>query len=227
VLTARRVRRIAVVLVALVFLYFAVTFVRVWSATRRGMPDKAGAIVVLGAAQYNGTPSPVLEGRLDHAIELYEAGIAPIIVVTGGRQPGDRFTEASAGDRYLQQHGIPKDALRLESQGSSSWESLAAAARFLVKEGITDVVLVSSPYHALRTEQIAAEVGLHGQASPADEHEGFFDRVGHLMRETAAVGIGRIIGHRRLVDLDAAEGDDYLRRTFPRSSSQSGLSRAA
>lgn len=198
----RRVRRIALGLAALLVLYFGVTFVQVWSASHSAAPDHAGAIVVLGAAQYNGEPSPVLKGRLDHAIELYEAGVAPVIVVTGGRQPGDRFTEASASDRYLQQHGIPQSALRLESQGSSSWESLAAAARFLVKEGITDVVLVSSPYHALRTEQIAGEVGLHGQASPADEHEGFVPRIAHLARETLAVGLGRIIGHRRLVDLD-------------------------
>lgn len=198
----RLVRRIATVVGALLVLYFAVTFVQVWSASRAGSPTSSEAIVVLGAAQYDGAPSPVLRSRLDHAIELYDAGVAPIIVVTGGNQPGDRFTEASAGDRYLQQHGVPASALRLETQGASSWESLAAAARFLRNEGITEVVLVSSPYHALRTEQIAAEVGLHGVASPADETEGIGSRTYHLVRETLAVGIGRVVGHRRLVDLD-------------------------
>jgi uncharacterized SAM-binding protein YcdF (DUF218 family) len=198
----RLVRRIAAVAVALLVIYFGVTFVQVWSASRAEGPDSADAIVVLGAAQYDGQPSPVLRSRLDHAVELYEAGVAPIVVVTGGNQPGDRFTEASAGDRYLQQHGIPASAMRLETQGSSSWESLAAAARFLRDEGITDVVLVSSPYHALRTEQIAAEVGLHGSASPADETAGIGSRTYHLARETLAVGIGRVLGHRRLVDLE-------------------------
>lgn len=203
----RLVRRILVGIVALVVIYFGVTFVQVWSASRSGWPKHAGAIVVLGAAQYNGKPSPVLEGRLDHAIELYRARVAPVIVVTGGRLPGDRFTEASASDQYLQRHGIPKDALRLESQGTSSWESLASAARFLIKEGITDVVLVSSPYHALRTQQIAGEVGLHGRASPAAEHEGFGPRLVHLAREAVAVGIGRIVGARHLVDLDVKVKD--------------------
>jgi vancomycin permeability regulator SanA len=127
----RLLRRIVLGAVVLVVLYFGVTFVQVWRASHATGPDSAEAIVVLGAAQYNGSPSPVLRSRLDHAVELYEAGVAPIIVVTGGRLPGDRFTEASAGDRYLQQHGVPQSALRLESHGSSSWESLAAAARFL------------------------------------------------------------------------------------------------
>ena len=198
----RLVRRVGALVVALLVVYFGVTFVQVWRASRASGPDAAQAIVVLGAAQYDGEPSPVLKSRLDHAVELFEAGVAPIIVVTGGNQPGDRFTEASAGDRYLQQHGVPASALRLETQGASSWESLAAAARFLREEGITDVVLVSSPYHALRTEQIAAEVGLDAEASPAEETAGFASRSYRLARETLAVGIGRLVGHRRLVDLD-------------------------
>lgn len=198
----RVVRRVGALFVALLVVYFGVTFVQVWSASRASGPDAAQAIVVLGAAQYDGEPSPVLKSRLDHAVELFEAGVAPVIVVTGGNQPGDRFTEASAGDRYLQHHGVPASALRLETQGESSWESLAAAARFLREEGITDVVLVSSPYHALRTEQIAAEVGLDAEASPAEETAGLGSRSYRLARETLAVGIGRLVGHRRLVDLD-------------------------
>lgn len=198
----RLARRIATIAVALLVLYFGVTFVQVWSASRASGPDSADAIVVLGAAQYDGQPSQVLRSRLDHAVELFQAGVAPIVVVTGGNRPGDRFTEASAGDRYLQRHGVPASAMRLETQGSSSWESLAAAARFLRAEGITDVVLVSSPYHALRTEQIAAEVGLDGHASPAPETAGIGSRAYRLARETLAVGIGRVLGHRRLVDLE-------------------------
>ncbi|HYD09922.1 MAG TPA: YdcF family protein, partial [Acidimicrobiales bacterium] len=109
----------------------------------------------------------------------------------------------SAAAGYLISTGIPESALRLESQGTSSWESLAAAARLLRTEGITDVVLVSSPYHALRTEHIAAEVGLDGDASPSADHQGVVARLGSLTKETLAVGVGRIVGHRRLVDLDA------------------------
>ena len=183
---------------ALVVLYFGVTFVQVWLASRADHAREADAIIVLGAAQYDGRPSPVLQARLDHAIALYEDGIAPVIWVTGGRLAGDRFTEASAGLSYLLQHGVPDDAVALESQGTSSWESLAATARYLRADGTTEVVLVSSPYHALRTEHIAAEVGLSGHASPA----GGGNTVLRLGRETLAVGIGRIVGHRRLVDLE-------------------------
>lgn len=198
----RLVRRIALGLAAAVVLYFGVTFVQVWRASNDRDVLPADAIVVLGAAQYDGRPSPVLQARLDHAIDLYHQGIAPLIVVTGGRLPGDRFTEAAAAASYLIRAGVPEVSLRLESQGTSSWESLAAAARFLRAERITDVVLVSSPYHALRTEHIAAEVGLDGHASPSHEGTAFLRRLGQLGKETVAVGLGRVIGHRRLVDLD-------------------------
>jgi uncharacterized SAM-binding protein YcdF (DUF218 family) len=200
-----RVVRLLALAGLLVVGYFAVTFTQVWAASRRDGARPAEAIVVLGAAQYDGRPSPVLQARLDHAAGLYADGVAPVIVLTGGRQPGDRFTEASASARYLRRAGIPESALRLETEGRNSWQSLAAAARFLRAESITEVVLVSSPYHSLRVEHIAAEVGLDGHASPA---AGAPDRAtfGHLLHETLAVGVGRIIGYRRLVDLDSRVG---------------------
>ena len=204
----RLLRRAAFVAIALLVLYFGITFLQVWSASRSDHAHKAQAIVVLGAAQYNGRPSPVLEARLQHALELWQRGIAPKIVTTGGNRPGDRYTEASTGASYLLRHGVPESAIELETQGASSWESLAAAARFLRKEGITDVVLVTSPWHALRTEKIADEVGLHGRASPAPDHETFGKRLYHLGRETLAVGVGRVVGHRRLVDLSPRRAEE-------------------
>jgi uncharacterized SAM-binding protein YcdF (DUF218 family) len=197
--------RLGIVLVVVVAGYFAVTFFEVWRASHRDDAHPADAIVVLGAAQYDGRPSAVLRARLDHAASLYRDEVAAVIMLTGGRQPGDRFTEASAAAGYLSRAGIPESALRLETGGTNSWQSLAAAARVLRAEGLTDVVLVSSPYHSLRVEHIAAEVGLHGDASPALDAP---DRAtfGHLLRETVAVGVGRIIGYRRLVDLDDRVG---------------------
>ena len=117
--------------VALVFVYLAVTFVQVWMASRRDGARPSQAIIVLGAAQYDGRPSPVLAARLDHAIELYRKHIAPVIVVTGGREPGDRYTEAGASADYLHRHGIADTAILRETTGRTSWESLEAAARFL------------------------------------------------------------------------------------------------
>jgi uncharacterized SAM-binding protein YcdF (DUF218 family) len=190
--------RLGLVVGAAGFVYLVVTFVQVWSASRHDGARPAQAIIVLGAAQYDGRPSPVLAGRLDHAAELYADGIAPIVVVTGGRQPGDRFTEAAASANYLTEHGVPADAIEREVQGESSWESLAAASRFLRADGITDVVLVSDPYHALRIAGIADELHLDAVVSPADTPSSF----GSLLRETAAVAVGRIIGYDRLVRLD-------------------------
>lgn len=195
--------RTALVVGVLVALYLGFTFFQVLQASRRDEARPAGAIVVLGAAQYDGTPSPVLKARLDHAVELYEQGLAPVVAVTGGRQPGDRATEASASAGYLIGQGVPESSLRLESSGTNSWQSLAATARFLQRDGITEVILVSSPYHALRTERIAEEVGLDGHASPAlDSPESGAVELVKMGRETLAVGIGRIIGFRRLVNLD-------------------------
>ena len=198
----RRLFALAVIVVVLVAGYVTVTFVQVWQASRRDEARPAQAIIVLGAAQYDGRPSRVLKARLDHAAALYEAHIAPLIVLTGGRQPGDRFTEASAGMAYLTRAGIPDSALRLESNGRNSWQSLAAAARILHQEGIRRVVLVTSPYHSLRVERIAHEVGLEGHASPASDAP---DKAtfGRLTHETLAVAVGRVIGFRRLVNLDA------------------------
>lgn len=191
--------RMALLLGAVAAVYVAVTFVQVWQASRRDEARPAQAIIVLGAAQYDGRPSPVLARRLDHAAALYEEGVAPLIVVTGGRRPGDRFTEAEAGANYLEEAGVPGGAIEREVQGDNSWESLAAAARFLRADGITSVVLVSDPYHAMRIDGIAHELGLDAVVSPA----GSGSALGPLVRETAAVAVGRIIGYDRLVRIDA------------------------
>ncbi len=114
--------------VGLCLLYYAVTLIQVVRAGRTTDPDPAEAIVVLGAAQYDGRPSPQLASRLDHALELYEAGLAPVVMVTGGNQPGDRFTEAEASANYLVDRGVPESAIMREDAGHTTFESLAAAA---------------------------------------------------------------------------------------------------
>ena len=194
--------RVALALVALVLAYLVVTFLQVWNATNRDGSDPAQVIIVLGAAQYDGRPSPVLAGRLDHAIELYRAGVAPTIVVTGGKQEGDRFTEAFAGFTYLRQAGVPEEDILREEQGDNTWSQLAAATRFLGELGIRSAVLVSDDYHAYRLDRIAHELGLVAQVSPVDPRLSTGARIRAMTRETVAVGVGRIIGFRRLVDLD-------------------------
>ena len=195
--------RVAMVLVSIAVLYGTVTFVQVYQASTHDSREPTEAIIVLGAAQYNGVPSPVLQGRLDHAIELFEADIAPFIVVTGGNQPGDEFTEAAAGFRYLRENGVPEASILREEQGTNTWEQLAAATRFLRERGIGSALLVSDDYHALRLEAIAEELGLDAEVSPVDPGLSFTGEMKAFGRETAAVGLGRIIGFRRLVNLDA------------------------
>ena len=111
--------------------YVAVTATQVVAASRRDSRDPADAILVLGAAQYDGRPSPALRARLDHAAELFADGVASVIWVTGGQQRGDRFTEASASADYLTERGVPADALVEESTGRTSYESLQGVAAIL------------------------------------------------------------------------------------------------
>jgi len=194
----RRVSLYVLVFVVVAVAYVGVTFVQVWQASNDDGVREAEAIVVLGAAQYDGTPSPALQNRLDHAFDLYEQGMAPLIVVTGGRQDGDRFTEATVGYNELRSRGVPDDAIRKEVQGRTTYESLAATARFLRAEGIDDVLLVSGPSHSKRLAGIAGDVGLSASISPAEGKASFRS----LVRETAAVSLGRVVGYRRLDRFD-------------------------
>lgn len=199
----RWVPRAAALLAAVLVLYVALTGVQVWAAAHRDEAGAAEVIVVLGAAQYDGRPSPVLAARLDHAVDLYERDVADSIVVTGGSRPGDRFTEAAASARYLSARGVPGGAVERETTGGSSYESLAATARFLRDDGVHDVLLVSDPYHALRIRTIAEDVGLDARVSPTPG--GLYSwesRVRNLVRETGAVALGRLVGFRRLDRLD-------------------------
>ena len=175
--------------------YMLTTFFEVWLAANYHQKKTGEAAVVLGAAQYNGEPSPVLQGRLDRAAELYESEEVSLVVVTGGGQSGDTTTEANAGYRYLRRTAsLPDEDLRLEVQGGSTYESLAAAARFLEEEEISEIVLVTDPFHAKRAELIAEEVGLSvgvvTTSAPAS--------LERLVQEAGAVAFGRVVGFRRL-----------------------------
>ncbi len=190
-----RPARLLGVLLALSFLYLIANFVDVWVASGSSSDSDASAAIVLGAAQYNGEPSPVLQGRLDLAAELYDSKRVEFVVVTGGSQAGDVTTEAKASYDYLRLVAdIPDEQLKLEVQGTSTYESLAAASRFLGQSGLTDVLLVTDPYHARRSELVAREVGLQADAVITNADSS----LSRLIRESGAVAAGRIIGFRRL-----------------------------
>ena len=203
-------------LAALTAVYLIVTFVQVLQAAGRDQARPVQAIVVLGAAQYNGRPSPVLRARLDHAAALYGRGLAAEVVVTGGKQVGDRSTEASVSADYLARHGVPQESILREVKGRSSWQQLAAAAVFLKRRGITRVLLVSDGFHSARIAGIAHELGLTGYTSPATASPiRGIGRLPYLGKETLAVAAGRLIGYRREAGISTA-AESAAGRVSPR-----------
>ncbi len=182
--------------------YVGITAAQVMAAGRADQREPSDAIVVLGAAQYDGRPSPVFQARLDHALLLYQSGVAPYVAVTGGKQPDDRWTEASSAYNYLTDRGVTDSAILRIPDGQDTWESLAATARILRERELEGVILVSSPSHALRTKVIAEELGLSVQLSPTNSDPASPQRqIRNGVRETAAVALGRLVGHRRLANL--------------------------
>ncbi len=166
--TFRTIALVTLVVVAIVIAYPLWLGYRIWDQSHKDEVVGADAIVVLGAAQYDGVPSPVFEARLDHALYLYNEGLSDIIIVTGGKQAGDRFTEAQAGENYVTAEGVPGDAVLAESEGRTTFQSLRAVRAIAAQQGVSSVLLVSDPLHSERIKRIASDLGFEGvYASPA------------------------------------------------------------
>lgn len=182
--------------------YVGLTTFEVWRVGRHSGSPTADAIVVMGAAQYDGRPSPQLAARLDHVIELWNAKVAPAVIVTGGQQPGDRFTEAGASAAYLVDHGIPKSSIREEDTSRSTWEAFVNIKAMLATTDhspIRRIVIVTDPFHSLRSQLIAEENGFVASTSATRTSPVVGGKAleKHL-KEGCGVAIGRIIGFRRL-----------------------------
>lgn len=141
---------------------------RIWQQSHDDEQHSADAIVVLGAAQYNGDPSPIFRARLNHAAFLYDLGMSDTVIVTGGKQPGDNFTEAEAGNRFLSEDkGVPADAIT-EVGGQTTWESLKQVADVAEETDVESLLLVSDPLHGYRIKTMANDLGFEETyASPA------------------------------------------------------------
>ncbi len=164
------------------------TAVRVWQVARIDDYTPAAAIVVLGAAQYSGTPSTVFEARLSQAASLFEEGVAPEIVTVGGKQEGDLYTEAASGRNYLIEQGIPADSIVAVEEGSDTLESIESVSEMLLARGMSSVVLVSDPWHSLRTRTMARDAGLEAWTAPTRTGPAVYTR------ESQAHGIARETG---------------------------------
>lgn len=161
--TGRRI--LAAALLALLAIW-VLTMAEIVITGRRDEARPAAAIVVLGAAQYVGRPSPVLRARLDHAIGLWRAGLAPRLIVTGGRGEGDTTSEAAVSRRYALRRGVPDSAIVLENTGRTTRESLRGVAAIMSRQSRRDVILVSDPFHMLRLAIQARRFGLEPLTSP-------------------------------------------------------------
>jgi uncharacterized SAM-binding protein YcdF (DUF218 family) len=164
-----RVLRHALVLVVLAgVIVYTISLVMVLVVSQQDERRPVDAIVVLGAAQYNGRPSPVLRARLNHALSLYREELAPLVVVTGGIGRGDTTSEAVVGQRYLVVHGIPEGAVVAQGEGRTTMASMSAVTAWLHARGLRRVLLVSDPFHMFRLRLEARRTALEAYTSPTE-----------------------------------------------------------
>ena len=162
-------RRTVVVLALVAALAWLASLGAVFAAAHRDEAAPADAIVVMGAAQYDGHPSPVFRARLDHAATLFRRGLAPLVIVTGGVGLGDTVSEAVVGRRYLLAAGLRGTAVEAESAGRTSAPSVAAAAGRVRGRGGSRAIFVSAGFHMLRLAFLARRFGVHALGSPAPD----------------------------------------------------------
>lgn len=167
------------------FLVLALTLTQLglWSSQAQsvGGPCPVDTLLVMGAAQYDGVPSPVFARRLDKALRLYRAGCAPRILVTGGNKPGDRFTEGEAGARYLREHGVPEHALLSETESRSSFQNLSFSLPLVSGDRL---LIVTDDLHAPRTRLLAKHLGLEAEVVTVETHG---PQLSYRLREVAGV----------------------------------------
>ena len=156
---------------------------RIWQQGLQDETRPAGAVVVLGAAEYNGRPSPIYQARLQHAVDLFHTGNYRFLMVTGGKQPGDRTTEAAVGRQFAIDQGVPADRILSEDQGRNTRESLDAVRTTLAAHSVRDAVFVSDRSHMLRVLRIAADLGIQAYGSPATDSPGDSDPI-HVVEIT-------------------------------------------
>jgi len=190
--------RIGALLLAAIVLYFGVTLVQVWLTSRQYNPRQAGAILVMGAAQYDCVPSPDLRARLDQALTLYHQGYAHLIMLTGSKQPGDACTEAESGAMYLEKKGVPSTAI-LEAGGNDSYENIQDAVPGLRAHDVRVVLVTTDPFHEDRSMAIASSFSLSPSPTPTQTSPiTGWSTVPYFAKEAVGVGLGRVIGFNHL-----------------------------
>ena len=166
--------------------------ITVYRQARADESRPVDAIVVLGTAQFNGEPGPVFRARLNRAIAAYEAGYAPYIVASGGKAPGDAFTEAEAARNFLLDAGVPENVILMENKGRDTWQSMQGVAALLDDRNLSSVLLISDGFHLLRGELMARDLGLLPFSAPATDspiRAGGAGEFSYVIREAAAIAV--------------------------------------
>jgi uncharacterized SAM-binding protein YcdF (DUF218 family) len=189
VIVFRTALRVVTALVLLVALVVVGVGTRIWWVARGDDRRHSDAILVLGASQYDGRPSPVFEARLAHALQLWRDKVATHLVTVGGGQPGDRTTEAAAGKVWLVAHGVPADDVISVPDGSDTLASVRAAKKAMAADGMRTAVLVTDPWHSFRARSMADDAGIDSVTSPVRTGPAVRTRaveLRYIMRETGA-----------------------------------------
>jgi uncharacterized SAM-binding protein YcdF (DUF218 family) len=190
--------RVLAAVVVLLVLYFGVTFLQIWLRGHEHTTKSAQAILVFGTTEDNGTPSPELKTRLDQALKLYQEGRAAWVVVTGGRRPGDVYTEAGVSATYLEDHGVSTSRV-LQGGGSDTWQNVSTVIGALRRHHIKTVIVVTDPFHEYRAMAISSDQGLTPYPSPVRNSPTIKHQLWRFyLKETLEVGVGRIVGYHHL-----------------------------
>ena len=186
------------IIAAIVLVYVVVTFVQVWETSHANDPHPADAALVFGTATNYTTPAPDLEARLARALGLWRQRLVPLIAVTGGKLPGDKYTEAQISAMWLEGHGVPAADLILGG-GGDTWQNVQDVAPALRARGVRTVLVVTDPFHEARSLAIASSVGLQPYPTPTQTSpiKGMAT-VPYYAKETVGVALGRVIGFENL-----------------------------
>lgn len=190
----RRIALIPLTVLCLLLAFLLVVMVLVERQALRHEDRPAQAIVVFGAAEYAGRPSPVLRGRLQHALDLYRRGLAPLMIVTGGSGGEWRYTEAGVGRAWLIAHGVPEQAVVAETEGYSTQDSVLRVAAWLRAHHLTSILVVSDGYHIFRIKKLFERQGVivYGSPRPPAPGDHFLQNAWMLLRQAVGFALGKL-----------------------------------
>lgn len=204
-----------IIIIALIAPGYAVS--KVWQAAHNPIVRSADVIVVLGAAQLNGRPGDALEARLVEAKRIFDLGLAPKIITVGARAPGDRTTEAASGKAWLRTQGVPASKIIAIEKGRDTLVSTKAYAAFMKKEMVSDVIIVTDPFHCQRAMTMANDQGIVSTCSPVQTGPNTISNSGfkYLLREAGAYLVYITFGRRGIQVSDHLPGADIITKVIP------------